>query len=252
MNAVIVDDEPLARLGIRSLLQKHSDMRIVAECTNGPDAIAAIRQENPDVVFLDIQMPELDGFGVLKSLDLRKLPYIIFVTAYDQYAVRAFDVNALDYLLKPFDDKRFEEALERARTAMGQEDSNKLREKVQSLIERLEKKNYLDRLAVKENDRIRCIRCDEIDWIGSKGNYVEIHSGKFSHLLREIISRLEIQLDPAKFIRIHRTTIVNVDRIRELQPFFHGGYRVIMNDGTQLTLSRRFRDKVRGRLGQGI
>ena len=135
--------------------------------------------------------------------------------------------------------------------AIGQ-DGDKLCEKVQSLIQQLEKKNYLDRLAIKENDRIHCIRCDEIDWIGSHGNYVEIHSGKSSHLLREVISRLETQLDPARFIRIHRSTIVNIDRIRELQPFFHAGYRVIMRDGTQLILSRRFRDKVRERLGQGI
>jgi two-component system LytT family response regulator len=248
IRTLIVDDEPLARERLRTLLQQESDIEIVGECADGRQAVGAIGTDAPDLVFLDIQMPVLDGFGVLQSLDDRPLPAIIFVTAYDQYALRAFDVHALDYLLKPFTAKRFQKALERARAELVRGENGKagFEQRLINLLEDLNgEKRHPKRLVVKSSGRVYFLKIDEIDWIEAEGNYVRLHVGANSHLLRETMKGMEAALDADRFIRIHRSTIVNTERIRELQPLFHGEYAVILNDGTRLVASRGPENRLR-------
>lgn len=255
LKVVIVDDEPLAREKIRELLRNDAEIELIAECSGGHKAVAAIQKTPPDLLFLDIQMPEMDGFGVIKALSAQQvqMPYIVFVTAYDQYAVRAFEVYALDYLLKPFDRERFQKALERAKSQIRRDRSDTLSQGILSLIEELkEGPRHLERLVIKNSGRVQLLKTQEIDWIEAEGNYVRVHAGKEAHLLRETISTLETQLNPKKFMRIHRSTIVNLDRIRELQPWFHGEYRIILRDGTQLMLSRSYREKLNEVLGKPV
>lgn len=248
IRCVIVDDEVLAREGLGSMAQKDPDLRVIAECSNGTQAVETIRAMRPELVFLDIQMPEVDGFGVLNQLKRDPLPYIIFVTAYDQYAVRAFDVHALDYLLKPVDEERFARALERAKPML-RSDSEWMSRIVHFLQEvEAEQNRYSARFVIKEEGRIFFVNTSEIDWIEAKGNYALVHAGKKSHLIREAMNSLEGQLNPQKFFRIHRSTIVNIERIREMQPLFHGDCRITLHDGTKLLMSRRFRDKLRTHL----
>ena len=250
IRVLLVDDEPLARGMLREMLQDEPDAVIVGESVNGREALEAIRTHHPDLLFLDVQMPELGGFEVLDALGKEPLPYVIFVTAYDQYAVRAFEVHALDYLLKPFDRDRFELSWQRAKAQM-MRDRNGGSDRILALLEELKAgPKYLERLVIKAAGRIYFLETSEIDWIGAEGNYVSVHSGKKSHLLRETITSLESQLDPKKFVRIHRSSIVRIDRIQELQPWFHGEYRIILQDGTQLTLSRNYRDKLQEALGR--
>jgi len=245
VRALIVDDEVLARDRIREMLKGDPDVEIVGECANGKSAVTAIEKHSPDLLFLDVQMPEMDGFHVLQKISPEKMPLVIFVTAYDKYALRAFEVFALDYLLKPFDRERFQKALERAKSQIHHRGESDFRQQVLALLEDFESKpEYLRRLAVKTGGRIFFLRVEEIDWIEAEGNYVRIHAGKESHLLRETISIVEGQLDPKRFLRIHRSTIVNIDRIAELQPWFHGEFRVILRNGTQLMLSRTHREKL--------
>jgi two-component system LytT family response regulator len=251
IRVLLVDDEPLAREMLREMLQGDPQAEIVGESCNGREALEAIRSESPDLIFLDVQMPEVGGFDVLTSLEKDKLPYVIFVTAYDQYAVRAFEVQALDYLLKPFDQERFDVSWQRAKEQLARDRNGGTDERILALLEELKAGNrYLERLVIKAGGRIYFIDTAEIDWIEAEGNYVSVHSAKKSHLLRETISSLEAQLDPKKFVRIHRSSIVRLDFIQELQPWFHGEYRVILNDGTQLTLSRNHRDKLQEALGK--
>ena len=252
IRAIIVDDEPLARERIRTLLREESDMEIAAECGDGRKAVAAIRRHAPDLVFLDVQMPELDGFGVLEAVGAERVPVVIFVTAYDKYALRAFDVHALDYLLKPFDRERFHRAIDRARAQLrGQRDAADRR--ILALLNEVRgAPKRLERLVVKSVGRVFFLRTDEIDWIESAGNYVKLHVGREAHLVRETMSALEAQLDPGMFVRIHRSTIVNLARIRELQPMFHGDYVVLLRDATELTLSRNYRDRLQRLLGRPI
>jgi two-component system LytT family response regulator len=240
LRTLIVDDEPLARERVRMMLAAHPDVTIVGECGDGRQAIEAIRDLRPDVVFLDVQMPGLDGFEVLRALDEEPLPYVIFVTAYDRYAIQAFDVHALDYVLKPFSPDRFAQALERARGARGRigerlTDHARLRELVASITAEQREKQ---RIVVKSSGRVFFVKVDDIDWIEAEGNYVRLHVGSQSHLLRETMKGMEAVLDQSQFIRIHRSTIVNADRIRELQPLFHGEYAVLLQDGTRLVASR--------------
>ncbi|HYL73534.1 MAG TPA: LytTR family DNA-binding domain-containing protein [Bryobacteraceae bacterium] len=237
IRVLIVDDEPLARTAIRNMLRRHPEVEIAAECETGVEAIAAIESAAPDLVFLDIQMPEVDGFGVLEAIGRQRLPRVIFVTAYDQYAVRAFEVHALDYLLKPFDRERFDAALDRARKELAGSDWN---ERVLDLL-REQRGEYLQRLIIRAQGRVFFLSSTEIDWIEAQGNYVNVHGGGARHLFREAIGSLEAKLDPRKFRRIHRSTIVNIDAIRELRPCFHGDYEVVLRDGTELRLSHRFR-----------
>ena len=251
IRVLVVDDEPLGREMLKEMLQDDAQATIVGEFVNGREAADAIQKLSPDLVFLDVQMPELGGFDVLEILDPEQLPQIIFVTAYDQYAVRAFEVHALDYLLKPFDRDRFDACWQRAKAQILRDRNSSVDRRILALLEDLKTGNqYLERLVIKAGGRIYFLRTDEIDWIEAEGNYVSVHSGKKSHLLRETISSLDSQLDPKQFVRIHRSSIVRVDRIQELQPWFHGEYRVILNTGTQLTLSRNYRDNLQQALGK--
>jgi len=245
IRTLIVDDELLARRGIRAQLKEESDIEIVAECGNGRDAIKIIEEQKPDLVFLDIQMPELDGFAVVEAINHERLPAVIFVTAYDKYALRAFEVHALDYLLKPFDTERFTKALERARKQIERRSIRDLSKRLQSLIDDLKtNQRYAERLVIKQAGRIFFLSVEEIDWIEAADNYVRLHAGRDTHILRETMSSLESRLDPTQFIRVHRSTIINVERIKELHPMFRGEYEIILRDGTRLTSGRGYRDRL--------
>ena len=251
IRTLIVDDEPLARERIRQLLYKETDIDILGECADGRDALAAIGRHKPDLVFLDVQMPELDGFGVLEQIDRQAMPAIVFVTAYDQFALRAFEVHALDYLLKPFDSARFKKTLERARERIQREPSADLSRRVSELLADLKPgPKQQNRLAVKTGGKVLFLKLDEIDWVEAADNYVSLHVGTESHLHRETMAALEATLPADKFMRISRSTIVNLERIRELQPMFHGEYTVILRNGTRLTLSRGYREKLDQLLGR--
>ena len=253
IRVLLVDDEPLALSMIREMLQGDPQVEIVGESVNGREALEAIRIHTPDLLFLDVQMPELGGFEVLASLvqERRQIPYVIFVTAYDQYAVRAFEVHALDYLLKPFDQERFNSSWQRARERILRERNGGMDQRILTLLEDLKAgSKYLDRIVIKASGRIYFLDTSEIDWIEAEGNYVSIHAGKKPHLLRDTIGNLESQLDPKKFVRIHRSAIVRISSIQELQPWFHGEYRVNLKNGTQLALSRNYRDKLQEALGK--
>jgi two-component system, LytTR family, response regulator len=223
----------------------------VAECGDGASAIEAIRELKPDVVLLDVQMPELDGFGVVQTLGADALPAIIFVTAYDRYALRAFDVHALDYVLKPVDQERLLLAIDRARTRITTHRHHTMDDRVAALLEDLAaQRRYLVRVPVRSDRGVRVIELSDVDWISAADNYVTLHAAGREHLLRDTMARLERQLDPARFVRIHRSAIVQVDRIRELLPAFHGDYTVVLKDGTRLTLTRGYRPKVEELLGR--
>jgi two-component system LytT family response regulator len=260
IRVLVVDDEPLARDKIREMVRRDPEVEVVGECGSGAEALEAVREKSPDLLLLDVQMPELGGFEVLEALKgEERAPAVIFVTAYDQYAVRAFEVHALDYLLKPFDRERFETALGRAKAHLRGGDapapagSNGLDQRILDLLEQLRaEKRYAERVVVREAGRVFFLETDEIDWVEAEGNYINIHTAKKSHLLRETISGLEAQLDPRKFVRIHRSAIVNIGRIKELQPWTHGEYHVILRDGTRLTLSRNYRDNLRNVLGNSL
>jgi two-component system LytT family response regulator len=253
IRTMIVDDEPLGRTVIREMLRGDGEIEIIGEYASGHEAIDAILRERPDLVFLDVQMPEVDGFDVLAAVESQQMPMVIFVTAYDQHAVRAFEVHAVDYLLKPFDRERFEKALQRAKAHLQQERRSEVNDRILALLEEQKAKTkYLERLVIKTSGRVFFLKTDEIDWIEAEGNYVCLHVRKESYLLRETISSLEAQLDPQKFPRIHRSQIVNLDRIRELRPWSHGEYHVILHDGTELTLSRSYRERLHALLGQTL
>jgi two-component system LytT family response regulator len=253
IRTLIVDDEPLARTRIRSLLEREADIVIVGECTDGLQAVNDLRQLEPDLVFLDVQLPALDGFGVLEALDNERLPAVIFVTAHDRYALRAFEVHALDYLLKPFDRERFHKALERVRSQLEHAETAASRQRLLALLEDVQAaRKPLQRVVIKSEGRVFFVRVEDIDWIEAAGNYLRLHVGRETHLLRETMNGLEGRLDPAQFVRIHRSTMVQFDRIRELQPWFHGDYRVLLRDGTELTLSRGYRQKLQELLGNAF
>ena len=254
IRVLVVDDEPLAREKIRGMAADDAELRVVGECSNGAEAIEAIQTLRPDLILLDVQMPEVGGFAVLEALKDEGLPPVIFITAYDHYAVRAFEFHALDYLLKPFDRERFRAAIERAKRQIRREKNGAgLDERIIALLEQMrEQPRYTERLVVKTGGRVFFLNADEIDWVEAEGNYVSIHAGKKSYLLRETISGLETQLDPRHFVRIHRSAVVNINRIKELQPWSHGEYHVILHDGTQLTLSRSYRDNLQSALGNSL
>jgi two-component system LytT family response regulator len=251
IRTLIVDDEPLARDRLRKLLETEQDIEIAGECGDGRAALAAIKKHSPDLIFLDIQMPEFDGFEVLAKMKCEPTPAIIFVTAYDKFALQAFEVHALDYLLKPFDRERFHTALNRARAHLERSRADDLEQRLASLLTDLkEGAKTPDRLAVKSHGRILLLKLDEIDWIEAADNYVNLHVRNESHLMRETMTSLETRLDPRKFIRISRSAMVNVERIKEMQPLFHGDYVVILQNGTRLTLSRNHRAKLDQLLGK--
>jgi two-component system LytT family response regulator len=254
IRTLIVDDEPAARDGMRHLLTADPEIVLAGECANGREAAAAIRDTAPDLVFLDVQMPELDGFGVLREVGVERAPMVVFVTAFDQYALRAFDVHAIDYLLKPFTDDRFRQSLDRAKQQVRQGRLGDLSSKLAALLDHDEpapvRQPYLDRLVVKSGGKVTLLPVGEIEWIDAEGDYVRIHVGKTWHLLRETMKNLEDQLDSARFVRIHRSTIVNLEKVKELQPFFRGEYVVVLHNGTTLKLSRGYRDNLEARLGR--
>jgi two-component system LytT family response regulator len=246
IRTVIVDDEELARDRLQTLLELQPDVEVVGICTDGPSAVEMIDRTQPDLVFLDVQMPGMDGFEVVDNLERTKLPAVVFVTAHDAHALRAFEIHALDFLLKPFDQARFEKALERARGHLSQtKGTTVLDSRLVSLLEELhEERKYSERLIVKSSGRVFFVRTEEIDWVEASGNYVKIHTKSDAHLLRESMKNMEAKLDPKTFVRIHRSAIVNIDHIKELEPWFHGEYIVIMRDGTRLTASRVFSDRL--------
>jgi len=253
IKAIIVDDEPPARRNLRALLKGIPDIELVKECGDGRDAVGVIREFQPDLVFLDIQMPEMNGFEVLEQLTDQPMPVIIFVTAYDKYALKAFEVSALDYLLKPFDDARFHKALSQARQQIEQQDAGELGRKLLRLMGardiRADAPRYLTRLMIKTAGRVIFIRVEEIDWIEAYDNYVKLHVGGKAHLLRQTMNQLESGLNPERFARIHRSTIVNLDRVTELYPHV-SEHLVILQDGTRLKLSRTRKDWLEQRLGR--
>jgi two-component system LytT family response regulator len=256
IKTIIVDDEPLARRNLRLLLEKDPQIEIVDECGNGFEAVKAIKSLSPDLIFLDIQMPEIDGFDVLERVGAERIHAIIFVTAFDQYALKAFEVHALDYLLKPFDDARFTSALALAKVQIEKREIDKLSKRLLALLEDRQsqrglsksQKPYLTRLMIKLANRVILLKVDEVDWIEADGNYAKLHVGRKAHLLREKMQDLEAQLDPKQFVRIHRSIIVNLERIKELHPHFNGDYIVVLEDGRQLKLSRSRRENLEARL----
>ncbi len=236
MRVVLADDEPLARERLRTLLAARTDCILAGESADGADAVAVIAAERPDLVLLDVQMPELDGFEVLEALPPDVRPAIVFVTAYDEYAVRAFDVSAVDYLLKPVEPARFTAALDRAAarrgpTAAGPDFSALLAE-VRAL------RGPARRFVVRDGHRIRFIATEDVDWIDAAGNYVRLHVAGHSHLLRETMKSVEARLDPERFVRVHRSAIVNLERVVSMEPYFHGEYVLTLRDGTRLNSSR--------------
>ncbi|MGH7555576.1 MAG: LytR/AlgR family response regulator transcription factor [Longimicrobiales bacterium] len=244
LRALIVDDEAPARRRLRTLLAREPGVTIVAECPDGPSAVEAIRDLGPDLLFLDIQMPEMNGFDVLRAIGIDAVPAVIFVTAYDQYALQAFEAHALDYLLKPFANARFHEALERVRRILGNDDDRTLRRRLEALLEST-RAGYRTRIPIRTTERVTFLRPEEIDWIEGAGNYVRIHAGEEEHIVRDTLKGIADRLDPATFLRIHHSHIVNVDRVKELRPWSHGEYIVILRDGTRLTSSRSYSDALR-------
>ena len=252
IRTIIVEDEPLARERLHDLLVADPDIDLCAECGDGRSAVEKVHELEPDLLFLDIQMPELDGFGVLAELSMDKLPAVVFVTAYDQFALKAFEVHAVDYLLKPFDRERFRAALQRAKDRIGLQQSTPAGEGLRALIADLRPETKsLQKIAIKSAGRVTFVKVEDLDWIEAADNYVSIHSGTASHLLRETLTALSMRLPPEKFVRISRSCIVNLDRVKELQPLFHGEYCVFLNDGTKLTMSRNYRSALPRLMGGG-
>jgi two-component system LytT family response regulator len=251
LRVAIVDDEPVARRRIRRLLRPERGLTIVAECGDGASAVQAIQSFGPDVIFLDVQMPELDGFGVLRALGPGPLPAVIFVTAYDRYAIAAFEVHALDYLLKPVSADRCARAVAHARRALADRRAA-ADPRLLAMLSETADRRWLTRLPVRAGGRIVIVDLVDVDWIQAADNYVTLHAGGHEHLLRETLGRIEKELDPDRFVRIHRSAIVQVDRIRELRPAFHGDFVVVLRDGVQLTLSRGYRAKVEQVMGRAI
>jgi len=245
IRTLIVDDEPLARERLRTLLADEPGVEVVGECGDGCQAVVAIEELKPDLVFLDVEVPNLDGFRILESVGAERVPAIVFVTAYDHYALRAFDVRAADYILKPFGRERLQKAIAHAEERIARGKTQDLPGQIAALLEEMRpQKSYLKRIMVKSGGRLYFLRTADVDWVEAAGNYVRLHVGSESHLLRETMNGIEGKLDPERFLRIHRSTIVNIERIKELQPWFHGDYVVILKDERQLTMSASYREKL--------
>jgi len=251
IRTLIVDDEPLARDKIRMFLERDPEIEIIGECVDGVRAVASIEESNPDLLFLDIQMPGKDGFEVLRTVGVDRVAAVIFVTAYDEHALRAFEFHALDYLLKPFAANRFQDALTRAKLQLRSEPAGPFKKQLTTLLGSVDgDSRYIKRLVVKTGGRIVFLKVEEVDWIEAAGNYLTLHVGTSSHLIRETMNDIESRLDPSQFLRIHRSTIVNIDRIREMQPLFHGDFTVILMNGTRLMLSRNYKSRLPRHLGK--
>jgi two-component system, LytTR family, response regulator len=254
IRACIVDDEAIACRKLQRMLKEDQEIEIVGICHNGADAVEALENLAPELIFLDIQMPEMDGFQVLKNAKSDQLPQVIFVTAYDSYAIQAFEVHALDYLLKPYDRKRLQRAVERAKRQIQQQQrSNSNTNQLRTLLAELASpQRFRERLIVKDRGVVTFVKAEEIDWIEAQGKYEVVHAGNQTHLIREGMAKLEAELNPRKFVRIHKSTIVNLDRIEKLEPLFHADFRVFLKNGTSLTISRRYRQKMEAALGKRL
>jgi two-component system, LytTR family, response regulator len=242
---LIVDDEPLPRERLRTLLGEHDEVEIVGECADGESAVRSILELRPDLVLLDIKMPELDGFGVVEALKGEELPAIIFVTAYDEFAIRAFEVEAVDYLLKPINPERFARALGRALAALERPESGAMH-KLQEFVERVERsRGFLTRFVVRDRSKLSFVRVEDVDWIDSASNYVRLHVDGRPSFVRETMKSIEARLDPDRFVRVHRSSIINIDRVASIEPSSHGEYIVTMRDGARLTTSRTHSERLR-------
>jgi two-component system LytT family response regulator len=251
IRTVIIDDEPAARRGVRLLLERDAAVEIVGEAADGHEAAKLMAREKPDLAFLDVQMPGCDGFEALAKVGATGAPAVIFVTAYDEHALRAFEVHAIDYLLKPFDDERFTAALERAKETLRHGESDTVNKRLTQLLEylrsvsgALKPADGAGRILVKSSGEIFFLKADEVDWIEAEGDYMKFHVAGRSHLMRETMARLEARLDETRFVRIHRSTIVNIERVRKLSPSFAGEYAVVLHDGTKLKLSRGYHERI--------
>jgi two-component system LytT family response regulator len=264
IRTVIVDDEPMARRSIRVLLEADPEVEVVGESASGAEAVELLHGAPVDLMFLDVQMPGMSGFDVLRALGKEGMPAIVFVTAHDRYVIQAFDAAALDYLLKPFDNGRFAAALDRAKRRVRQAGDSRMLRNIAEMLAGVEPATsegelgpaggqgaYLERLMAREDGRVVVLRTDQVDWLEAADYYVRVHLGPKAHLVRESLTSLESKLDPSRFVRIHRSTMVNVDRVRELQPWFQGAYVVILVDGTRLKLSRARRARVEALLQGG-
>jgi two-component system, LytTR family, response regulator len=254
IRALVIEDEPVARARLVTLLEQEADVDVVGECADGVGAVAAIERLSPDLLFLDVQIPEMDGFEVARSVGPERMPAVVFVTAYDEYALQAFDVHAVDYLLKPFSAERFTQALTYAREHIARGRATMLNEQLLALLPDLQRpeRPRRDRILVKSNGRIYFVKMADIDYCEAAGNYVRLHVGSNTHLVRETMGRLESDLDSRQFVRIHRSTIVNIDRIEEFRPSFNGEFVVLLRSGVRLTLSRGYRDAVQARVGKAL
>ncbi len=269
IRALIVDDESLAREALLVLLNDDPEIEVIAECRNGKEAVTVIREQGPDVVFLDIQMPEMDGFQVVEEVGARRMPVTIFVTAYDKHALRAFEAHALDYLLKPFDHDRFDTALQRAKTFVRQQKLGEISESLLAALQGLKSKDGespsgadyrkperaahqepIDRVAIKSGGRVYFLKAEEIDWVEGAGDYLTLHSGSQTHLIRETMGNFHAKLDPKKFLRIHRSTLVNIERIKDIRPLYKGEYVVTLTSGIALKASRGYRHEIQSLLDE--
>jgi two-component system LytT family response regulator len=253
VRTLIVDDEPLGRQRLRTLLKEDPDVALVGECEDGAQALAALKAAPCDLVFLDVQMPGLDGVELVRAVGPERMPAVVFVTAHDRYAVHAFELRAVDYLLKPFDRARFERSLVWAKDHVGRarlaEADDPFAPPAGEGKARARPSQYV---TVREPGRFYLLKAEDVDWVEAAGNYLRLHVGRDTHLLRETMNSLERRLDPARFVRIHRSAIVNVERVREFQALFHGEYAVILRDGTELTLSRNYRSGLSAFLGDAL
>jgi len=249
IRTLIIDDVQLARERLKRCLAGEPEVQIVGECDNGTNAVASIRELSPDLIFLDVQMPALDGFGVLEALKGERVPAVVFVTAYNEYAIQAFDVNALDYLLKPVDCARLSKAVTRAKSQLGQP-ADDLDSRFRAMLEDIKAgSKFLKRLTIKLTGHTILLPTDEIDWIEGYGNYLKVHAGRESHLIRGTMQSLEAKLDPETFVRVHRSAIVNIEKIKEIYPRSNGDQDLVLQSGEQLMLSRKYRDRFLAALG---
>jgi len=250
IRTISVDDEAPARARIRQLLRSEPDFELITECATGREAVERVMAQKPDLLFLDVQMPRLSGLDVCEAIrSARPLPLIIFVTAYDEHALKAFELHAIDYLLKPFDRERFQKALQHARDQLRRTRALSPDRRMETLLADLRSGlGQAERLVFKENGRVIFIRPETLDWIEADGNYVRFHAGSEAHYVRATLARLESQLPPGKFLRISRSALVNLDRVKELQPLFYGDYVVILQNGSRLNMSRNFRDRIESML----
>lgn len=245
IRCLVVDDEPLGRDRIVALLKSIPEAEVIGTCSDGAEAVERIGELSPDLLFLDVQMPELDGFGVLAALSQQSRPEVIFVTAHDQYALKAFEVHAQDYLLKPFDADRFREAFARAAERINARRPNGVNAQLQALLEDMERqRTRKTRIPIKADGRVMLLPVEEIDWVESSDNYVKIHANKTVYTVRQTLQNMEQSLSPTEFVRVHRGSLVNVSRIREIQPWFNGEYVVLLRDGTQVKTSRGYRGRL--------